>query len=70
MIRGFDMYGRDAISPREKKELSAANKTARKLFQMRNKPSLAKRWDKPVSDLTLRDVELILLEAIHRKYGS
>lgn len=70
MIRGFDMYGREAISPREKKELSAANKAAQKLFQMRNKPSIAKRWDKPVNDLTLRDVELIVLEAIHKKYGN
>lgn len=69
MIRGYDLYARDAISPREKKELAAANKAASKLFNIRAEPSFAERWGKPVNEITRRDVELVVIEAYHKKYG-
>lgn len=68
MIRGMDLFGREAISPYEKNALKAANSTAKTLFRDRFSPKLVNEWDKPVQELTLEDVEKDVLKAILEKY--
>lgn len=64
MIRGNDLFGREAISPKEKKILKAANKAAGDLFKRRFSPALRENWDIKVEELTLYDVEQNVIEAI------
>lgn len=64
MIRGNDLFGREAISPNEKKMVKAANKTAVNLFKNRFSPTLRDNWDIAVTDLTLEDVEKDVIESI------
>jgi len=64
MIRGYDLFGREAISPNEKKIVKAANKTAVNLFKRRYSPDLRENWDIDVKELTLHDVERDVVEAI------
>jgi hypothetical protein len=64
MIRGIDLFGRDAISPKEKKIVKAANKTASDMFTRRYSPALKENWDIDVKDLTLEYVEQNVIEAI------
>lgn len=64
MIRGIDLFGRDAISPNEKLILKTANKTASDLFKRRFSPGLKENWDIDVRDLTLEDVERDVIEAV------
>jgi len=64
MIRGNDLFGRDAISPNEKQIVKAANKTAADLFKRRYSPGLQENWDVDVKHLTLEYVERDVIEAI------
>lgn len=64
MIRGFDLFGREAISPNERSILKAANKTALNLYKKRFSPHLRDNWDIPVNDLTLEDVENDVIASI------
>lgn len=64
MIRGNDLFGREAISPNEKQIVKAANKTAADLFRRRYSPGLQENWDVDVKDLTLEYVERDVVEAI------
>lgn len=66
MIRGIDLFGRDAISPNEKQILKSANKTAGDLFSRRYSPELRDNWDIDVRELTLNDVERDVIEAIKK----
>jgi ribosomal protein S2 len=64
MIRGLDLFGREAVSPNEKLIIKSANKTASDMFKRRFSPGLRENWDKDVKDLTLEDVERDVIEAI------
>lgn len=66
MIRGIDLFGRDAVSPNEKHILKSANKTARDMFSRRFSPELRNNWDIDVKSLTLEDVEKDVIEAIKK----
>lgn len=66
MIRGTDLFGRDAISPNEKHIVKAANKTASDMFKKRFSPGLKDNWDVDVRDLTLEYVERDVIEAIKK----
>ena len=66
MIRGIDLFGREAVSPNEKQILKAANKTASDLFKRRYSPELRQNWDIDVKVLTLDDVERDVVEAIKK----
>lgn len=68
MIRGYHLFGRNACSPREKKMVQVANETALRLFKRRNDENIKDRWDVPVNDLTMQDVEDAVVEAILTKY--
>lgn len=64
MIRGVDLFGREAISPNEKQIVKVANKTASDLFKRRFSPDLRDNWDVDVKELTLEIVEHDVIEAI------
>lgn len=64
MIRGIDLFGREAISPSEKKIVKIANKTARDLFARRFSPDLKDNWDVDVRELTIEHVELDVTNSI------
>ena len=64
MITGQHLFGRDAISPNEKKIVKAANKTASDMFKKRFSPALRDNWDVDVKNLTLEVVEMNVIEAI------
>ena len=66
MIRGTDLFGREAISPDEKLIVKTANKTASDLFRKRFSPDLRDNWDINVKDLTLENVESEVIQGIHR----
>ena len=70
MIRGIDLFGREAISPNEKKILKSANKTAHVLFSWRFSPLLQEELDKEANDVTLEDVEKIVIIAIKKANGD
>jgi uncharacterized protein YeaO (DUF488 family) len=70
MIRGVDLFGREAISPNEKQILKAANKTASDMFKRRYSPDLRDNWDVDVKDLTLEIVEHDVIEAITKMKDS
>jgi hypothetical protein len=70
MIRGIDLFGREAISPNEKKMLKSANKTAENLYSKRFSPDLKDNWGKDVRDLTIDDVEFHIIESIKKGNGS
>lgn len=67
MIRGRDVFGRDAISPHEKKTLKAANRAARNLFKIKNTPALRESWGVRTEDVTLELAEAVVVEAV-KKY--
>lgn len=64
MIRGIDLFGREAISPDEKLIVKTANKTAQDMFERRYSPGLRENWDIEVDLLTLENVESDVVEAI------
>ena len=68
MIRGSDLFGREAISPNEKLIVKTANKTANDLFKRRYSPDLRDNWDVDVKELTLEIVEQDVVNAILEKF--
>ena|SRR3990167_4539755 len=68
MIRGYDLFERDAISPNEKLIVKMANKTAGDMFKRRFSPDLRDNWDINVKELTLEDVERDVIEAITKGF--
>lgn len=68
MIRGNDLFGREAMSPNEKLIIKTANKTANDLFKRRYSPDLKDNWDIDVRELTLEHVERDVVEAITKGY--
>lgn len=68
MIRGIDLFGREAVSPNERLIVKTANKTASDLFKRRFSPDLRDNWDIDVKDLTLEDVERDVVEAITKGF--
>lgn len=68
MIRGRDLFDRDALSPNERHILKAANKTASDMFKRRYSPELRNNWDIDVKELTLDDVERDVVIAIKKGF--
>lgn len=64
MIRGHDLFDREAISPNEHKILKSANKTAQALYAKRYSPDVRDQWGKDVRDLTIEDVEYHVINSI------
>jgi len=64
MIKGSDLFDRDAISPHEKLIVKTANKTASDLFKKRYSPHLRDHWCVDVKDLTLEQVEYEVIQGI------
>lgn len=69
MILGIDLFGREAISPNEKKMLKSANKTASSLFARRFSPDLYDQWGVDPKQLTLDQVEKTVVKLIIEKNG-
>ncbi|MHB1222414.1 MAG: hypothetical protein ACYC0J_10500, partial [Gammaproteobacteria bacterium] len=69
MIRGRHLFGRDAISPREKEIVRCANVTAEKMFSKRFEEPLKDNWDIPVEQITRELVEADVVKAVKQKYG-
>lgn len=72
MIRGLDLFGREPVSPNEKKILKSANKTAQTLYSKRSSIHLRDHWGKEVSDITMQDVEDMVVCVIKEEntYGT
>lgn len=68
MIKPHDLFGRDAISPKEKLIVEAAKLTATELYNARFDKTLKDNWDIDVNKLTLEDVERDVIKSILQKY--
>ena len=68
MIHAYQLFGRDAYSPSEKRILRAAQKTARDMWRKRYSADYRDQWDVPIDKVTLEVIEKAVIESILKKY--
>lgn len=68
MIHAYQLFGRDAYSPSEKKILRAAQKTARDMWRNRHDAEYKNKWDVSIDKLTVIMVEKAVVEGILKQY--